>query len=95
MMHADDMALDGGELQHDVDEQQPPLVIDLATLGQSEFDLPVASAGASWHQQVPSLVLNLDTLGQSEIVTVMPGDETNMDIEVVTESAAAVQVAGS
>ena len=77
MMHAADdiiRALDGGELQYNMDEQQPPLVIDWAraTLGQSEFDIPATFADAGWRQQVPSLVLNLDTLGQSEIV--MPGD---------------------
>ena len=72
--------------------QQPLLAINWDTLGQSEFDLPATLAGAGSNQHVPPLVLNLATLGQSEIV--MPGDETGMDVAVVTESAA-VQVAGS
>ena len=92
MMHKDDMIGDGGELQQNVDVQQPLLAINWDTLGQSEVDLPATFAGASSNQHVPPLVLNLATLGQSEIV--MPGDETDMVVAVVTESAA-VQVAGS
>ena len=44
------MALDGGQLQHALAEEQPLLAIDWATLDRKEFDLPATFAGASWHQ---------------------------------------------
>ena len=59
-------------------EVQPPLVVDLTTLGQSEFDL----AGTFARQDRPALqfVPNLENLGQSKVaIKYMPGDEDEQD----------------
>ena len=59
--------------------------IDWASLGQSEFDLPGTWVSDSQRRPDTQLVINLDTLGRSEIA--MPGDDADMEMSAMTESA--------
>ena len=60
-------------------DSQSPLIMDWASLGQSEFDLPGTSASTSRRRPDTQLIINLDTLGRSDVT--MPGDDTGMDMQ--------------
>ena len=63
VMHADDMIIVGGVLQHHVDVQQPPLAIDWATLGQSEFDLAGTPATAVQGTRLRATLMHQHNVG--------------------------------
>ena len=67
MMHTDDMIGVGEELQQNVDVQQPLLAINWDTLGRSEFDLPAAFAGASWHQPTGGVDVEATTAASADV----------------------------
>ena len=62
-----------------------PLIMDWASLGQSEFDSPGTRVDAGWRQPDTHLVTNLDTLGRGEIA--MPGDDADMAMNAIAPPA--------
>ena len=60
-------------------------VIDWASLGRSEFDLPGTCVGASWSRPDTLPIINLDTLGKSELA--MPGDDADLAMNAIAPRA--------
>ena len=67
-----------------------PCTIDWASLGQSEFDLLGTSVSASRSRPDTQLVINFETLGRSDMT--MPGDETGMEMEMMTSHVVTTSV---